>query len=112
MMDAGSHAVECWFWASSNLRSTDELGCDVRRLEQGGFTHDQAVSVSEVFQDEIVDKIATKEYVELVLKREVALLENRITSKFNTLIMWLAGIAILQTATIIFGTAGLVRLLS
>jgi hypothetical protein len=47
-----------------------------------------------------------------VIKREIALLENRITSKFNTLIMWSAGIAILQTATIIFGTAGLIRLLS
>jgi hypothetical protein len=70
------------------------------------------MSMSEVFQDEIVDKIATKEYADLVLKREIALLENRITSKFNTLIMWLAGIAILQTATIIFGPAGLTRLLS
>jgi hypothetical protein len=65
--------------------------------------------VSEVFQDEIVDKIATKEYVDLVLKREIALLENR---KSNTSIVWLAGMAILQTATIIFGTAGLTRLLS
>ena len=70
------------------------------------------MSLSDVFQDEIIEKIATKEYVDLVIKREVALLENRITSKFNTLIMWLAGIAILQTATIIFGTAGLIRLLS
>jgi hypothetical protein len=78
----------------------------------GRLYHDQAVSMSEVFQDEVVDKIATKEYVDLVPKREIALLENRITSKFNTLIMWLAGIAILQTATIIFGTAGLIRLLS
>jgi hypothetical protein len=84
----------------------------VRRLEQGGFTHEQAVSVSEVLQDEIVDRIATKEYVDLVLKREIALVENPITSKFDTLIMWLAGIAILQTATIIVGTAGLTRLLS
>jgi hypothetical protein len=58
------------------------------------------------------DKIATEEYVDLVLKREIALLENPITSKFNTLIMWLAGIAILQTATIIFGPAGLTRLLT
>jgi hypothetical protein len=58
------------------------------------------------------DKIATEEYVDLVLKREIALLENPITSKFNTLIVWLAGIAILQTATIIFGPAGLTRLLS
>lgn len=88
------------------------LAAIVRRLEQGGFSHEQAVSVSEVFQDEIVDKIATKEYVDLVPKREIALLENRITSSFNTLIMWLAGIAISQTATIIFGTAGLTRLLS
>jgi hypothetical protein len=88
------------------------LAAIVRRLEQGGFTHDQAMSLSEVCQDEIIDKIATKEYVDLVIRREIALLENRITSKFNTLIMWLAGIAILQTATIIFGTAGLIRLLS
>ena len=84
----------------------------VRHLEQGGFSHDQAISLTEVFQDEVIEKIATKEYVDLVIKREIALLENRITSKFDTLIMWLAGIAILQTATIIFGTAGLVRLLS
>jgi hypothetical protein len=84
----------------------------IRRLEGGGFTHDQATSLGEVFQDEIVDKIATKEYVGLVIKTENALLENRITSKFNSLIMWLAGVAILQTATIIFGTAGLIRLLS
>ena len=88
------------------------LAAIVRCLEQGGFTHDQAVSMSEIFQDEIVDKIATKEYVDLMLKREVGLLENRFTSKFNTLIMWLAGIAILQTATTIFGPAGLIRLLS
>ena len=47
--------------------------------------------------------------MDLVLKHEIALLENRITSKFNTLIMWLARIPILQTATIIFGTAGLTR---
>ena len=84
----------------------------VRHLEQGGFSHDQAISLSEVSQDEVIEKIATKEYVDLVIKREIALLENRITSEFNTPIMWLAGIAILQTATIIFGTAGLVRLLS
>jgi hypothetical protein len=86
------------------------LAAIVRHLEQGGFTHAEAMSLSQVFQDEIVEKIATKEYVDLVIKR--ALLENRITSKFNTLIMWLAGIAMLQTATIIFGTAGLIRLLS
>jgi len=88
------------------------LAAIVRHLEQGGFSHEQAVSVSEVFQDEIVDKFATKEYVDLALQREIALLKNRITSKFNTLIVWLAGIAILQTATTIFGTAGLTRLLS
>jgi hypothetical protein len=70
------------------------------------------MSLSEVFLDKIIGKIATKEYVDLVIKREIALLENRITSKFNSLIMWLAGIAILQTATTIFGAAGLIRLLS
>jgi hypothetical protein len=84
----------------------------LRHLEQGGISHDQAISLSEVFQDEVIEKIATNEYVDLVIKREIALLENKIASKFDTLIMWLAGIAILQTATIIFGTAGLVRLLS
>ena len=45
-----------------------------------GGSHDQAISLSEVFQDEVIDKIATKEYVDLVIKREIALLENRISS--------------------------------
>jgi hypothetical protein len=68
------------------------------------------VSVSEVFQDEIVDKIATREYVGLVLRREIVLLENRVTSKFDALIICLARIAIAQTATLICGTAVPTRL--
>jgi hypothetical protein len=75
-----STAASCRLRASIDARKRwMNLAAIVRRLEQGGFTHDQAVSVSEVFQNEIVDKIATKECVDLVLRRDVPPLENRIT---------------------------------
>jgi hypothetical protein len=33
----------------------------VRRLENGGFNHDQAAILAEVLHEEITDQIATKE---------------------------------------------------
>ena len=35
------------------------LAAIVRRFQQGGIGREQAVSVSKVFQDEMVDKITT-----------------------------------------------------
>ena len=41
----------------------------MRRLEHGGFTHDQAAILAEVLDQEVVQKIATKEHVDLVVDR-------------------------------------------
>ena len=35
----------------------------IRRLEEAGFTHQQATGVVEVVQGEVIDKVATREYV-------------------------------------------------
>ena len=39
----------------------------VRRLETGGFTHDQAAILAEELHDEVTAQIATKEHVDLVV---------------------------------------------
>jgi hypothetical protein len=35
----------------------------IRRLEEAGFTHQQATGVVEVVQGEVIDKVATRDYV-------------------------------------------------
>jgi hypothetical protein len=35
----------------------------IRRLEEAGFTHQQATGVVEVIQGEVIDKVATRDYV-------------------------------------------------
>ena len=35
----------------------------IRRLEEAGFTHQQATGVVEVVQGEVIEKVATREYV-------------------------------------------------
>jgi hypothetical protein len=38
-------------------------GYAIRRLEEAGFTHQQATGVVEVVQGEVIEKVATREYV-------------------------------------------------
>lgn len=45
------------------------------------------------------------------LKTDIGVLRVELRKQHNALIKWLAGIAIVQTASIIFGTVGLMRLL-
>ena len=35
----------------------------IRRLEEAGFSHQQATGVVEVVQGEVIDKVATRDYV-------------------------------------------------
>jgi hypothetical protein len=35
----------------------------IRRLEEAGFTHQQATGVVEVVQGEVIEKVATRDYV-------------------------------------------------
>jgi hypothetical protein len=39
------------------------VGYAIRRLEEAGFTHQQATGVVEVIQGEVIEKVATREYV-------------------------------------------------
>jgi hypothetical protein len=50
----------------------------VRRLESGGFTHDQAAILAEVLHDEVTEQIATKEHVDLGVDRASERLEKMI----------------------------------
>ena len=42
----------------------------IRRLEQAGFSHDQASAVADVLQEEVIDQLPTREFVELVSERD------------------------------------------
>ena len=42
----------------------------IRRLEQAGFSHEQAAGVAEVIEEEVIDRLPTKEFVELVSERD------------------------------------------
>ena len=44
----------------------------IRRLEEAGFTHQQATGVVEVVQGEVIEKVATRDYVggQIVLVRQ------------------------------------------
>ncbi len=82
----------------------------MRRLEDGGFTHDQAAILAEVLDQEVVQKIATKEHVDLVVDRASERLEKMIHVESKSTIKWLAGMMVVQTVAILTGTVGLVKL--
>jgi hypothetical protein len=82
----------------------------VRRLEDGGFTHDQAAILAEVLHDEVTAQIATKEHVDLVVDRASERLEKMIHMDSKSTIKWVAGMMVVQTVAILTGTVGLVKL--
>jgi hypothetical protein len=104
-------------------------GRAIRHLEEAGFSQQQATGLIEVIQDDVLDQIATKDFVELAgervkneLRSDIHALRTELKSDINALgrsfgdrhlrlVMWLCGVAILQTATIIFGTVGLIEIL-
>ena len=83
----------------------------VRRLESGGFSHDQAAILAEVLHDEVTEQIATKEHVDLVVDRASERLEKMIHLESKSTIKWVAGMMVVQTVAILTGTVGLVKLL-
>jgi len=83
----------------------------VRRLESGGFSHDQAAVLAEVLHDEVTEQIATKEHVDLVVDRASERLEKMIHLESKSTIKWVAGMMVVQTVAILTGTVGLVKLL-
>jgi hypothetical protein len=82
-----------------------------------------------VIQDDVLDQVATKEFVELTSERvknevrsEIHALRDELKSDIHalgtdfgnrhiSLLKWLCGIAIVQTASIIFGAVGLIEIL-
>ena len=82
----------------------------VRRLENGGFTHDQAAILAEVLHEEVTAQIATKEHVDLVVDRASERLENMIHVEGKSTIKRVAGMMVVQTVAILTGTIGLVKL--
>ena len=83
----------------------------VRRLESGGFSHDQAAVLAEVLHDEVTEQIATKDHVDLVVDRASERLEKMIHLESKSTIKWVAGMMVVQTVAILTGTVGLVKLL-
>jgi hypothetical protein len=83
----------------------------VRRLESGGFSHDQAAILAEVLHDEVTEQTATKEHVDLVVDRASERLEKMIHLESKSTIKWVAGMMVVQTVAILTGTVGLVKLL-
>lgn len=61
----------------------------IRRLEDAGFTHDQATGVAEIMQEEIVDVVATKEFVRSTV--ELAVERSK-----NSIILWMVGLVFAQ----------------
>jgi hypothetical protein len=82
-------------------------GRAIRHLEEAGFSHQQATGLIEVVQSEVLSEVATKDFVELACER----VKREIGDKITTQTRWFAGIAIIQTASIIFGTVGLIEIL-
>ena len=68
----------------------------MRRLEEGGITHDQARVLAEVLSDEIESTVATKDYVKLVVEEAK-----------SDVIKWFTGVVIVQT----LGLIGVFKLL-
>lgn len=52
----------------------------IRRLEEAGFTHQQATCVLEVVQSEVIEKVATREYV----GQQTALVRKELTEQIGT----------------------------
>jgi hypothetical protein len=52
----------------------------IRRLEEAGFTHQQAAGVVEVVQGEAIEKVATRDYV----GEQTALLRKELAEQFGT----------------------------
>ena len=137
-------------------------GRAIRHLEKAGLSPQQATGLIEVIQDDVLDQIATKDFVELAcervktelrsdihalraelrgdigglrtelkgdigglgtevegdigglrteLKGDIHTLDRSFEDRHLRLVMWLRGVAVLQTATIIFGTVGLIEIL-
>jgi hypothetical protein len=42
----------------------------IRRLEQAGFSHEQAAGLADILQEEVVEELPTREFVELVSERD------------------------------------------
>jgi len=42
----------------------------IRRLEDAGFTHDQATGVAEILQDDVLEDLPSREFVLLVSERD------------------------------------------
>jgi hypothetical protein len=82
----------------------------IRRLEDGGFTHDQAAILADVLHDEVTQQIATKEHVDLVVDRASERLKKMIHMESKSTIKWVAGMMVVQTVAILTGTVGLVKL--
>ena len=82
----------------------------VRRLEESGFSHDQATALAEVLQEQVIDTLATKEYVTLAIDRASERLEKKLHQEIESTIKWVAGMMIVQTVAILTGTVGLVKL--
>ena len=61
----------------------------------------------EIMQDEVLSEVATKDFVDLACER----VKKELGDKITNLVKWIAGIAIVQTASIIFGTVGLIEIL-
>jgi hypothetical protein len=56
--------ASCAIVLAQVARSTrDECRPPIRRLEEVGFTHQQATSVVEVIQGEVIENVATRDYV-------------------------------------------------
>lgn len=81
----------------------------VRRLEESGFTHDQATTLAEVLHEEVTSTLATKEYVGLAIDRASERLESMIHQESKSTIKWVAGMMVVQTVAILTGTVGLVK---
>jgi len=82
----------------------------VRRLESGGFTHDQAAILAEVLHGEVTEQIATKEHVDLVVDRASERLEKMIHVESKSTMKWVAAMMVVQTVAILTETVGLVKL--
>jgi hypothetical protein len=64
-----------------------------------------------VLHDEVTEQIATREHVDLVVDRASERLEKAIHLESKSTIKWVAGMMVVQTAAILSGTVGLVKLL-
>jgi hypothetical protein len=70
-------------------------GRAIRRLEEAGFTHEQAAGVADMLQEEVSEKLATKEFVALSIERSKAEIELVERGKTD-LIRWMVGLMLAQ----------------